>query len=114
MESEFEREQEQAAAAEAASIGGEPGLVPGYDDDPSTPGMSGDPAMTPLEEAGQGEAEGFELAEAALIDRAENPRGPSPMVDRGEVEADRLDSVYGEADHVHTSEDDPQDPGDRS
>lgn len=40
--------------------------------------MSGDPAMAPLEEAGQGQSEGFELAEAQLVDRAENPRGRTP------------------------------------
>ena len=108
-DSEFERQQEEAAASEAAKIGGEPGKVPGYDDDPTTPGMSEDPARRPVEEAGGGEAEGFEIAEAELVDRAENPRGPSPMADRERVsEDDRAETEYGESDSVHTSEDDPE------
>jgi hypothetical protein len=105
-ESEFERQQEEAAASEAAHIGGEPGLVPGYDDDPTTPGVSEDPARRPVEEAGGGQ--GFEQAEAQLIDRAENPRGPSPYADREIVsEDDRAEQTYGESDAVRTSEDDP-------
>jgi hypothetical protein len=111
-ESEFERQQEDAAAAEAAKIGGEPGIVPGYDDDPSSPGLSDDPARRPVEEAGGGEAEGFEQAEAQLIDRAENPRGPSPAADQERVsEDDRAEREYGESDAVRTSEDDPDNPG---
>jgi hypothetical protein len=107
-ETEFERQQEEEAAAEARRIGGEPGIVPGYDDDPTTPGLSEDPALRPVEEAGGGEAEGFELAEAQLIDRAENPRGPSPYADRELIaEDDRAEKTYGEADAVRTSEDDP-------
>jgi hypothetical protein len=111
-DSEFERKQEEAAASEAAKIGGEPGKVPGYDDDPTTPGISEDPARRPVEEAGGGEAEGFEIAEAELIDRAENPRGPSPMADRERVsEDDRAETEYGESDAVRTSEDDPDREG---
>jgi hypothetical protein len=107
-DSEFERRQEDEAAAEARRIGGEPGIVPGYDDDPTTPGISEDPAQRPVDEAGGGEAEGFEIAEAELVDRAENPRGPSPMADQERVSEDeRAESVYGEGDEIHTSEDDP-------
>jgi hypothetical protein len=110
-DSEFERRQEQEAASEAARIGGEPGKVPGYDDDPTTPGISEDPARRPVEEAGGGQAEGFEIAEAELIDRAENPRGPSPYADRERIsEDDRAESEYGESDAVRTSEDDPDNP----
>jgi hypothetical protein len=111
-DSEFERREEEAAARDAAHIGGEPGKVPGYDDDPTTPGISEDPARRPVEEAGGGQAEGFEIAEAELIDRAENPRGPSPMADQERVsEDDRAESEYGESDAVRTSEDDPDDAG---
>src|SRR5919199_2671371 len=111
-DSEFERRQEAEAAAEARRIGGDPGIVPGYDDDPTTPGISEDPARRPVDEAGGGEAEGFEIAEAELVDRAENPRGPSPMADQERVSEDeRAESVYGEGDEVRTSEDDPEDPG---
>jgi hypothetical protein len=108
-DSEFERRQEEAAASDAARIGGEPGKVPGYDDDPTRPGISTDPARQPVEEAGGGEAEGFEIAEAELVDRAENPRGPSPYADRERIsEDDRAETEYGDADAVRTSEDDPE------
>ena len=67
-----------------------------------------DPALEPLIEAGEGESEGFELAEAELVDRAENIRGPSPIADaEGISEDDRADIEYGEGDEIETSEDDP-------
>lgn len=56
-----EQRETDAAAAEAAAIGGRPSDTP----DPSV-----DEAERPLAEAGQGEAEGFEQAEAELIDHA--------------------------------------------
>jgi hypothetical protein len=52
-------EEAEAAAAEAAEIGGP------APDDPID-----DPAERPLVEGGEGQAEGFELAEAELIDNA--------------------------------------------
>src|ERR1700759_2142240 len=57
QEGDLEREQEEAAAAEAAAIGGRTS--------PAPPPFEGQPdeVQRPLEEAGQGEAEGFELAE---------------------------------------------------
>lgn len=51
-------EEAEAAAAEAAEIGGD------------VPQDSDDPALAPLVEAGEGEAEGFELAERDLEDIA--------------------------------------------
>ena len=79
-------EAEAEAAAEAAKIGGE------------VPRDSDDPARQPLIESGQGEAEGFELAEKQLEDNAThgNQRGfpeedVPPPEERGSVE-------YGEAD----------------
>lgn len=51
-------EETEAAAAEAGHIGGD------------APIESDDPAQQPLIEAGQGEAEGFELAEKKLVDIA--------------------------------------------
>jgi hypothetical protein len=61
---ELEREQEEAAAAEAAAIGGRVSSEPpGVGDEP-------DPAQRPLVEAGQGEAEGFEEAERELVEHA--------------------------------------------
>jgi NADPH:quinone reductase-like Zn-dependent oxidoreductase len=76
----------EAAGAEAARIGGR--VEP----------LSDDPAREPLEEAGQGEAEGFEQAERALEDIAEHGdqhrfpdrdvRGPEDRetVERGEAD----------------------------
>jgi hypothetical protein len=51
-------EEAEAAAAEAARIGG------------PLPDDGVDPAQRPLIEGGEGEAEGFELAEEELIDNA--------------------------------------------
>jgi hypothetical protein len=107
---EYEREQEEAAAEEAAHIGGERDDALDYIETDSRPAGISEEAWRPVEEAGGGESEGFEEAEAQLIERAENPRGPSPMADAGEYdeEAAALDSEYGEADEEYTSEDDPE------
>jgi hypothetical protein len=51
-------EEAEAAAAEAGEIGGE------------VPRDTDDPAQQPLIESGEGESEGFELAEKALEDNA--------------------------------------------
>jgi hypothetical protein len=63
---EFELEQEQEAAAEAAAIGGRVEPYPSLDD----PDEDADPAQRPLAEAGEGESEGFELAERELEEHA--------------------------------------------
>ncbi len=63
-ESEFEREQEQAAAADAGKIGGSVNYRGGVED------QEPDPAQAPLIEAGEGESEGFELAEQELEEHA--------------------------------------------
>jgi hypothetical protein len=55
---ELIEEEEEAAAAEAARIGG------------TVPADTDDPAKQPLYEAGEGESEGFELAEKDLEDIA--------------------------------------------
>jgi hypothetical protein len=108
-EDEFERRQEAEAAAEAAAIGGEPGEDFEYDEEIERPAVGSDPAMRPVEEAGGGVAEGFEQSEAALIDRAENPRGPSPLKDRERRSEDsRAERTYGEPDREYTSQDDPE------
>ena len=65
-ESAFEAEEEQAAAKEAAGIGGTVSDYPPTDDDDS----ENDPAERPLIEAGEGESEGFELAEHELEENA--------------------------------------------
>lgn len=66
-------------------------------------------AKRPVDEAGGGEAEGFELAEQELIKRAENWEGRSPEHDAFPAE-EQSGAVYGEADHEHTSEDSPDSP----
>jgi hypothetical protein len=109
---EFEREQEEAAAEEARHIGGDPDADDlEYIELDSRPAGISREAWRPLEEAGEGEAEGFEEAEAGLIERAENPHGPSPIRDAEgwDEEEAALDAEYGEADEEHTSEDDPED-----
>ena len=58
----------------------------------------------PLEEAGEGEAEGFEQAEQELIEHASHgDQGPDPTHLAGEPE-ERTDAEYGEADHEESSE----------
>ncbi|HWE10740.1 MAG TPA: hypothetical protein VG325_15420 [Solirubrobacteraceae bacterium] len=65
-ETPFEREQEDAAAAEAASIGGRVSDEPPPEDAEDLE----DPAQRPLTESGQGESEGFEQAEHQLVEHA--------------------------------------------
>jgi hypothetical protein len=60
-----ERAEEEAAAAEAAAIGGKVEDYAGPDGEPA------DEAMRPLAEAGEGESEGEEQAEAELQENAE-------------------------------------------
>lgn len=65
------------------------------------------PEMEAVIEAGGGVAEGFELAEAELIDHAEwAPLDATKRVlrDARPVEAEPERAVYGEADHEHSSE----------
>jgi hypothetical protein len=108
---DFERDEEEAAAEEARRIGGDPDETTDYIERDGRPAGISDEAWRPLEEAGEGEAEGFEEAEAELIERAENPHGPSPLKDAEgvEEEPEALDVEYGEADHEYTAEDDPDD-----
>ena len=90
------REEEAAAAAEAAAIGG----VAGDEDD-------FDPATRAVYEGGGGEAEGFELAEADLIDNASHGDGHGdPLSDAfaAEAETDRSSVDYGEPDEEDVSE----------
>jgi hypothetical protein len=87
-EEELAREEAEAAAAEASKIGG----VVQHDSD--------DPAIQPLIEAGEGESEGFELAEKDLEEIASHgdehrfpDNVPSPPeepegAERGEADAE--------------------------
>jgi hypothetical protein len=88
-------EETAAAAREAGGVGGR------------VPADEHDPAMSPVREAGGGEAEGFEEAEERLIDNAEHGDfAPDPYNDAftGERESDRSGAAYGEADHERSSE----------
>ena len=61
--------------------------------------------MRPLREAGEGEAEGFEEAEAELIEHATHgDSGPDPTHLTGRPE-ERTDAEYGEADHEESQDD---------
>ena len=85
----FVEEEEEAAAAKAGHIGG---------DRPDYHGV--DESQRPAEESGEGEAEGFELAEQDLIEEASHgDERRSPEVD-GFDEEDDSGAVYGEADDV--------------
>ncbi|HEX8753663.1 MAG TPA: hypothetical protein VF731_09635 [Solirubrobacterales bacterium] len=84
-------EEEDAAAVEAALIGGD------------VPPVSDDPAFEPLAEAGEGEAEGFELAEEALEDIASHGdqhrfpgRVAPPPEEREDVERGEPDEAIPE------------------
>jgi hypothetical protein len=87
------REEEEAAAAEAARIGGRSGME----------GM--DEAERAAAEHGGGEAEGFEEAEELLAEQAshEDP-AVDPLRDAGSVEDEQDPATYGEADEVDSTE----------
>jgi hypothetical protein len=88
---------EPPAAAEAARIGG------------VVPRMVDDPALEPLYEAGEGEEDGWELAEMELIENASHGDGHAdPELDAfsPEREADRSTAVYGESDEIRSTETD--------
>ena len=95
------REEEEAAAAEARAIGGNPGENPMDADPDRFDGERGE-AFRAVEEAGGGEAEGFEQAEAMLIERATEWQQPSPLVDAERTDEDKrafdTRDNYGEAD----------------
>ena len=85
-------EEEAQAAREAAKIGGD------------VPPESDDPARNPLVEAGQGEAEGFELAEKELEENASHAGGRGfPQGDVPDPE-EPTDAIYGEPDEAIPSD----------
>lgn len=100
-------EEAEAAAAEAAAIGGRAG-----DEDL-------EPSQRPVIEGGGGVAEGFEQAEEDLIEAASHgDRTRDPMDDAySSAEPDR-GGVYGEGDEIestevlHDPDEGPDDPGD--
>lgn len=81
-------EEAEAAAAEAGQVGG------------VAPVESDDPAQQPLIESGEGESEGFELAEKRLVDIASHgDEHRFPDRDAPPAE-DREDAERGEADQT--------------
>lgn len=65
-----------------------------------------DPAWAPVEEAGGGEAEGFELAERDLIEHAEtiDDQGIPRLDPFGGEPEEETGAVYGEADSEPSTE----------
>ena len=88
----WEEREVDAARTEASRIGGYAG-----DEDL-------DPAQRPLVEAGEGVAEGFELAEADLIDAATIGEGWDPTRQAFPLEAETRTGEYAESDHEDSSE----------
>lgn len=94
-DAELVAEEESAAAAEAALIGG------------AAPASADDPAMEAVYQAGGGEQDGWEQAEADLIENATHgDGGANPLRDAftPEVESDRSGAVYGEGDRLPSTE----------
>ncbi len=87
--------QERAAAADAGRIGG------------PAPDVDGDEASRPLEEAGQGVAEGFEQSERELVEQAshgEDRWDPESVEFPPEAETDSSTAAYSEADELNVTE----------
>jgi hypothetical protein len=96
------REEEAAAAAEAAALGGRSGME-GMDD-----------AERAAAEHGGGEAEGFEEAEELLEEYASHgDAGADPLRDAAGAEAEEDFAVYGEPDEIESTETDVDTEGTR-
>jgi hypothetical protein len=67
--------------------------------------------QAPVEEAGGGESEGFELAEEKLVENAEGVGEGDPLADRFTPEEDGAEdgAAYGEPDEVDSTELDEDD-----
>ena len=95
------REEEEAAAAEAGSIGGR---APEYDDEEGDPVDEEDRALI---EGGEGVEEGFETAESDLREaasHAENRYDPEIRDFGDEESAGEGDAVSGEPDEIDVTE----------
>jgi hypothetical protein len=88
-------EEEQAAAGEAAQIGGRV---------PEEEGL--DPSRRALVEGGEGVAEGFELAEEDLIEHASHgdEQSARPAYHHRDDREEEGEEESGEADSIHSSE----------
>jgi hypothetical protein len=101
QEGNLERMEEQAAASEAAAIGGRPSAEPAP--------VEGQPdeAERPLAEAGQGDAEGFEQAERELVEHAthgDQHAARQAIEDAPEGSDDARAAEAGEPDTARSSE----------
>jgi hypothetical protein len=91
----LEERAEEAAAAEAGSIGG------------PAPDYKGGEESRPLEEGGGGVAEGFEESERDLVEAAghgEPRHSPADDEFTGEIRSDAATAEYGEPDEVDPTE----------
>lgn len=88
------REQTDVAAAEAARIGG------------PRQSFVEDPALRPVSEGGEGEAEGYEEAEAELIEHASHgdEQSAHAVLHHQGIDEERGGAEDGEADHEYSSE----------
>lgn len=73
---------------------------------PETPDDAVDPALAPLIEAGEGESEGFELAEADLIEHAEHgdQHGTDPITRDAAGFDELLEDDYDGDDYAEADE----------
>lgn len=100
-------EEAEAAAAEAAAIGGRTSSEPGQSDGGTSE------AERPLAEAGGGEAEGFEQAERELIEHAshgDQHAARRAIEDASDFRQDPRAAEGGEADLERSSERDEDTP----
>lgn len=98
----MEREDDITAGREAERAADEAGSIGG-----DAPDRGGDPAERAVEEAGGGESEGFEQAEAALEENAQHGNGgadPEGDALPTEPESGGSGAAYGEADTVESTE----------
>src|SRR5579884_200417 len=105
---DLERREADAAAAEAGAIGGR------ASDEPARLEGAPDEARRPLEQGGQGEAEGFEQAERDLIEHAshgDQHAARQAIEDAPARAEDELANPAGEADHERSSEREEEEPG---
>ena len=72
---------------------------------PETPDDPVDPALAPLIEAGEGESEGFDLAESDLIEHAEHGdyHGTDPIT-RDAAGFDEIDDDFDHDDYAEADE----------
>ena len=78
---------------------------------PETPDDPVDPALAPLIEAGEGESEGFDLAEADLVAHAEHGdlHSTDPIMQDGAGFDDLLDDDFDHDDYAEADEEDEPD-----